>query len=217
MIRTKPSRLDEKETGRLEAFSDGVFAVAITLLILDIKIPAVVLDDAHLWQALFNQWPIFLAFVTSFFTIGVVWLNHHRLFTLIKRTDTGLLLLNLLLLLIVVLIPFPTALLAEYITRPDLHTAALVYSGAFLLIACCINVLWRYASYKNRLLGDEINEQAVKSIHSQYLFGPLLYLLALGLVWLNSPAGIIVELLLAFFFALPGYPFRTKKAEAQPE
>src|SRR5712691_3411828 len=111
-------RMDEKETGRLEAFSDGVFAVAITLLVLNIKVPGIDLppsklpDDTSLWSMLLNEWAMLAAYGTSFATIGVMWLNHHRLFAYIKRTDTGLLLLNLLLLLIIVFIPVPTALVA---------------------------------------------------------------------------------------------------------
>src|ERR1700737_4036147 len=106
--------MEEKDTNRLEAFSDGVFAVAITLLILNIKVPGIdssPLNDQALWPKLRDALPSLVAFVTSFATIGIMWLNHHRLFQHIKRTDTGLLLLNLLLLLIIVFIPVPTALL----------------------------------------------------------------------------------------------------------
>src|SRR5215471_18003133 len=99
--------MEEKETGRLEAFSDGVFAVAITLLVLNIKIPGIdapasqLPNDAQLWDKLFKELPMLAAYVTSFATIGVMWLNHHRLYTHIKRTDTCLILLNLLLLLVI--------------------------------------------------------------------------------------------------------------------
>jgi len=203
--------IDKKETNRLEAFSDGVFAVAITLLVLDIKPPDIALDDSHLWTMLLEQWPMLLAFATSFFTVGIVWLNHHRLFTHIKRTDTGLLLINLLLLFIVVFIPVPTALLAKYITQPDQHIAAIVYGGTFFLMACCVNALWRYASYQNRLFDKDVDQRAVRAINRQYLFGPLLYAVAFGLAWLNSPTSIIFELLLALFFALPGYPLHDRE------
>ncbi len=211
MSSERPMSIDKKETNRLEAFSDGVFAVAITLLVLDIKPPDIALDDSHLWTMLLEQWPMLLAFATSFFTVGIVWLNHHRLFTHIKRTDTGLLLINLLLLFIVVFIPVPTALLAKYITQPDQHIAAIVYGGTFFLMACCVNALWRYASYQNRLFDKDVDQRAVRAINRQYLFGPLLYAVAFGLAWLNSPTSIIFELLLALFFALPGYPLRDRE------
>src|SRR5947208_13751463 len=132
-----------------------------------------------------------------------MWLNHHRLFTHIKRTDTGLLLLNLLLLLFIVLVPVPTALLAEYVVRPNEHAAAIIYSGTFFVMACCFNLLWRYASYHNRLLGKDADTRAVAAISRQYLGGPLLYLIAFELAFISVAASIIFLLLLALFFALP--------------
>jgi uncharacterized membrane protein len=204
--------MDEKNTNRLEAFSDGVFAVAITLLVLNIKVPG--MDsaskplDEDLWRLLFKEWPSLVAYVTSFATIGIMWLNHHRLFTHIKRTDTGLLLLNLLLLLIIVFIPVPTALLAEYIVLPNDHVAAIIYSGTNVVLAICFNLLWRYASYHNRFLGKDADTRAVAAISRQYLFGPLLYLVAFGLAWFNTPASIVLLLVLALFFALPGRALR---------
>jgi len=202
--------MNEKETNRLEAFSDGVFAVAITLLVLNIKIPPDnFLDDQHLRPELLRQWPMLIAFITSFATIGIMWINHHRLFTHIKRTDTGLLLFNLLLLLMIVFVPFPTALLAQqYAVHPDQHQAAVVYSGTFFVLACCFNLLWRYASYRGRLLGKDADMRAVAAIGRQYLSGPLTYLIAFGLAFINTPACIIFSFALALFFALPPRPPR---------
>jgi uncharacterized membrane protein len=207
--------MNDKETGRLEAFSDGVFAVAITLLVLNIKIPGIdappnkSLDDIALWPMLRNEWPMLAAYVTSFATVGIMWVNHHRLFEHIKRTDTGLLLLNLLLLLMIVFVPVPTALLAEYLLLPNQHVAAMVYSGTFFIVACCFNLLWRYASYHNRLLGKNADAHAVAAISRQYLFGPLCYLIALVLARVNAPASIIFNFLLALFFAIPPRPPRS--------
>jgi uncharacterized membrane protein len=205
---------EQKETGRLEAFSDGVFAVAITLLVLNIKVPGLdspgeLLDDNKLWPALQGQWPVLVAYGISFATIGIMWLNHHRLFTHIKRTNTILLLINLLLLLLIAFTPVPTALLAEYIVRPDQHAAAIVYSGTFLIMACCFNLLWRYASYHNRLLGKDADPRAVMAISGQYLFGPILYLIIFGAAWINTLACIILSFIIALFFALPGRPLRS--------
>ncbi len=204
---------DDKDTNRLEAFSDGVFAVAITLLVLNIKIPGLdslgkLLNDRDLWPVLRDEWPSLVAYVTSFATIGIMWLNHHRLFVHIRRTNTVLLLLNLLLLLFIVFVPVPTALLAEYVVRPNQHAAAIVYSGTFFLTACCFNLLWRYASYHNRLLGKVADTRAVTAISGQYLFGPLLYLVSFGLAWVNTLASLIVNFALALFFALPARPPR---------
>src|SRR6266576_6834238 len=204
--------MEDKETGRLEAFSDGVFAVAITLLILNIKIlPDDVLTNGNFWgkSGLGGQLPALLAFVTSFFTIGIMWINHHRLFNHIKRSDTGLLLFNLLLLLVIVFIPYPTALLAQqYALNPEMHDAALLYSGTNVIMAICFNLLWRYASYHNRLLGKDADTRAVVAISRQYLFGPLFYLIPFGLAFINVPSSIILNFLFALFFAVPGRPPR---------
>ena len=209
--------MEEKETGRLEAFSDGVFAVAITLLVLNIKIPGAdvfpphLFRDSDLWTQLGNEWPMLAAYATSFATIGVMWLNHHKLFTHIKRTNTVLMLINLSLLLIIVFIPVPTALLAAYLVRPDLHAAAILYSGTSLMMATCFNLLWRYASYHHRLLGKNVDVHSVEAISRQYLFGPVLYLIIFGVAWINTLACIILSFILAIFFALPG------RAEAKEE
>ena len=201
--------MDEKETGRIEAFSDGVFAVAITLLILNIQAPTTpdLLTDSALLDFFHRQWPTLLAFITSFATIGIMWINHHRLFTHIKRTDNNLLVLNLLLLLVIIFIPFPTALLAQqYAMHPDMHYAAILYSGTNVLLAIAFNLLWRYASYKNRLLDPKADFHSVQAITRQYRFGPLLYLIVLAFSWLSASVSVILILLLAVFYALPGRP-----------
>jgi len=117
----------EKETARIEAFSDGVFAIAITLLILEIKIPAA--GSGNLSMQLLRQWPSYFAFVFSFAFIGIMWINHHRLFTHIKRSNNALLFLNLLLLLGVCAVPFPTAVLAQHLGQSDQRAAAILYHG----------------------------------------------------------------------------------------
>lgn len=107
------------ESGRVEAFSDGVFAIAITLLILEIKVPEGA--GEHLWTALGAQWPSYAAYVVSFLVIGIMWANHHTVFGYVARVDRTLLFLNLLLLLVVAALPWPTALLAEYLREGRRH------------------------------------------------------------------------------------------------
>jgi uncharacterized membrane protein len=216
--------MEDKETARLEAFSDGVFAVAITLLVLDFKLPDKALADGSFWSedglwGFFKaQWPSLVAYVTSFATIGIMWINHHRLFSHIKHTSTGLMLLNLLLLLVIVFIPYPTALLAQqYTAHPDQYAAAIIFTGTYLLLAICFNVLWRYASHHNRLLGKNVDQRSVRAISGQYLFGPLLYLIAFGLAFISVPASIILSFILALFFALPGRTPRRLPREEQQE
>jgi uncharacterized membrane protein len=190
------------ETSRVEAFSDGVFAIAITLLILEIKIPKP--SDGALGNQLLRQWPSYFAFLISFAFIGVMWINHHRLFTHIKRCNNTLMILNLLLLLGVTIVPFPTAVLASHIGFPDQRTAALLYNGVYVFIAIIFNLLWRYAVSRNHhLLGKEVDKENVGRISKQYAFGPLLYLFCAALAWISVPASLGANVLLATFFALP--------------
>jgi uncharacterized membrane protein len=196
--------MQEKETGRVEAFSDGVFAVAITLLVLNIKVPIQSANNKSLWEALSQEWPMYVAYGTSFATIGIMWLNHHRIFLHIRRIDTVMILLNLLLLAIIVFIPVPTDLLAAYLTHPDINVAAIVYSGIFFAMACCFNFLWRYASHENRLMAKNVNPEAVAAISQQYLYGPLFYLVTFAVAWFSAPISILLNFILALFFAMPG-------------
>jgi uncharacterized membrane protein len=189
------------ETARVEAFSDGVFAIAITLLILEIvvKVPHGVRDTGQLRADLAHLWPSYLAFVASFATIGVMWLNHHRLFTLIEKSDDGLIALNLLLLLGVTWVPFPTALLAEYLVEPGQRIGGIIYAASFLVLAVVFNVMWRYV-VKQKLCKDHLD---VVAISRQYAAGPVLYaaLVAIGAV--NAVACLLVSAAIAIYFALP--------------
>ena len=193
---------DEKETGRIEAFSDGVFAIAMTLLVLDIKVPQEA-PGRTLLGALLHQWPAYLAFVTSFATVGIMWINHHRLFTLIKRIDHSLLVLNGLLMLGVTFVPFPTALVANYVSHRDQQVAAMVYSGWFTVIAIIFNLLWRYASHKNRLLDRKSDPQMIHAITHAYSFGPPLYFASFCLALVSVGASLALNMGLAVFYALP--------------
>jgi uncharacterized membrane protein len=190
------------ETGRIEAFSDGVFAIAVTLLVLDLKVPHE-LDGRTLGSALRAQWPTYLAFVTSFATILIMWINHHRIFTLVGRSDDRLLFYNGLLLLGVTIVPFPTALVAEYVRRDGQRTAAAVYNGTFIYIAICFNLLWRTVAVKDRLLHPNASRVAVQRIFDAYRFGPLWYVIALVLGAVSVTASIALNLGLAVFFAWP--------------
>ena len=193
---------EKNETARVEAFSDGVFAIAITLLILDIKVPQDLPEDTSLARALVEQWPAYLAFFGSFTFIGVMWLNHHRLFTLIKKSDHGLMIWNLLLLLGAIVVPFPTALMAEYLQKPGASVAAMVYSGLYVLLGIVFMGLWQHA-LRNNLLAVNADPAMVKWISSWYRFGPLFWLgtLLIGLV--NAPLSLIAAGIVAAIFALP--------------
>jgi uncharacterized membrane protein len=193
----------EKETGRLEAFSDGVFAIAITLLILNIEVPP--LDGGTLAEAIVRQWPAFLAYGVAFLTILIMWVNHHALFRHIQRIDRPFLILNGLLLMMVTFVNYPTALLTRYLTDEQGRTSAAVFfSATFVVLAILYNVLWRYAAHNGRLLGPQPNHAAVQTITRQYWFGPLIYGLALILAFFSPPASLILNGLLAIYFGFTG-------------
>ncbi len=204
---TEPVRADEAEsTARIEAFSDGIFAIAITLLILEIHVP----HEEPLGRALLGLWPSYLAFLASFAMIGVMWMNHHRLFNLIARSDQALLALNLLLMLGVTVVPFTTAVVAAHIDSTGARTAVIVYSGWWVFIAVAFNLLWRHASAGDRLLEKNVDHASVHGITRQYAYGPLYYVIA-ALIALASPLGaVLFSLALAVYFALPARTFHRR-------
>jgi uncharacterized membrane protein len=189
----------QTETNRIEAFSDGMFAIAITLLILELKVPAP--SQGPLVAALLHLWPSYLAFLLSFAYIGIMWMNHHRMFTHIRRSNDTLLVLNLLLLLGITAVPFPTAVLAAHLGTPDQRPAALFYNGVFIVIAVFFNVMWRYAV--SRQLLDHSLAASAAMISRQYAVGPLMYVLCFVLAWIDVRVSIGVNVALAIYFALP--------------
>jgi len=196
------------ETVRLEAFSDNVFAVAITLLIFQIRVPPHE-PPGGLRVALFDLWPSYLAFLATFMTIGVMWLNHHRLFSLVARKDDGLIVLNLLLLLVTTWLPFPTALLAEHLRGPhhDQQAAGVVYSASLFAMAVAFNVLWRYA-----VSIDAVGEHAnVSGISRQYAIGPLIYAVLVGIAFFSADWCLVISALYALYFALPPSLWRRRR------
>jgi uncharacterized membrane protein len=192
------------ETSRIEAFSDGVFAIAITLLVLDLKVPRDLGHDRTLEQALVAQWPAYVAFVSSFMTILIMWVNHHRMFTLIGRSDDRLLFYNGLLLMGITIVPFPTSLVAEYLRHDGQRTAALIYNGTFIGLAICFNLLWRTAAVKDRLLHPHADRRLVQRIFESYRLGPVWYIVAFILAFVSVTASIALNLILALYYALPG-------------
>jgi len=200
-----------KETGRVEAFSDGVFAIAMTLLVLNVRVPNTD-QPGQLGSLLWQQWPSYLAFVISFAFIGIMWVNHHRLFVHIRRIDHMLLVLNGALLLGVTAVPFPTAVLAQYLGKADEKAATMLYAGTYVVVAVFFNVLWRYAASGHRLLGEEVDEAEVNRITRQYAYGPLLYLACFVLAYINVAASLALNVALAIFFALP--PNKVARAKA---
>jgi uncharacterized membrane protein len=151
------------ETGRTEAFSDGVFAIAITLLVLDIRVPADEFD--HLWRAIIDEWPAYLGYVTSFLTIGGIWLAHHGIFRRLRYANNRVMQINLLLLMAVSFLPYPTRLVAEAITSDSAERAAVIFYGLNLLaISTLFSALWGTVARDSQLLGPGISEAEVRAI-----------------------------------------------------
>jgi uncharacterized membrane protein len=190
-----------KETARVEAFSDGVFAIAITLLVLDLKTPP---ESASLLAGLLAQWPVYAAYLISFLFILIMWVNHHRMFEHISRVDNNFLYLNGLLLLGITVVPFPTSLVAHYLFSDDQSVATAVYSGWFFLIAIFFNLIWRYAYSRGRLLSEHDRHAGLAEvITARYRWGPYTYLAAFALAFVWAPASLALNVALAVFYALP--------------
>ncbi|HYW66923.1 MAG TPA: TMEM175 family protein [Candidatus Dormibacteraeota bacterium] len=169
-----------KDTGRLEAFSDGVFAIAITLLVLELKVPtldALGVTPAALAKGLLQQWPSYVGLVTSFFTILIMWVHHHGIFRNIYRTDAWLHFANGCLLLMVTFVPYPTSVLAAYLRTPAAKMAMIFYSGTFLMIAVCFYLVI-IAGFRKKLLAPTASMDFVEKTCHSYRYGPPLYLVA---------------------------------------
>lgn len=194
------------ETARVEAFSDGIFAIAITLLVLEIRVPApdITSQGSNLFHALLQLWPSYLGFIISFITIGIMWVNHHSMFVLIQRTDRYFLLLCVLFLMFIAFLPFPTALLAEYLAQPQgRRVAVAVYSASFVCMALAYNALWWYAARGGRLLDPDADREAVRNISRRYLIGPIAYGLSFSLAFISAWASLAVHGVLAAIYVLP--------------
>jgi uncharacterized membrane protein len=214
-----PATFERNETVRIEAFSDGIFAIAITLLVLGINVPKVreLGAGASLGSTLIKQWPHYLAFVTSFITIFAKWVNHHRIFSFIQRTDHPFLYWNGLLLLFITFMPFPTSLLAEYLLHPEAKAAGAVFAGTYAAIAFAFKGLWHHASKNGRLLAQNVDDREIRQITMQYRYGPLLYLMAFVLSFVSVGLSVGLCLCLAVFFAVKGWPTLRSAAQLFPK
>ena len=191
-------------TNRIEAFSDGVIAVAITLLVLTVTVP----EPAHgesLIHALVRHWPQFAAYVTSFLTIGIIWINHHAMLARLREVDQSILILNLILLMTIVILPFATELLARYLRDPShQRTAAAVYAGAFLLMAIAFSIFNRQILLRRaHMLELELELRARRSIYRRAAIGVIPYAVATALAAVSAYLTLAICAALAVFYALP--------------
>jgi uncharacterized membrane protein len=188
---------------RLEAFSDGVFAIAITLLVIELHAPAELEPGETLAHALWLEWPSYVAYLVSFLTIGVIWLNHHRAFTRIVRVDGPLLVLNLNLLLWTALIPFPTSVVADYLGQggEQAKTAVAFYSGVFVLMGVSFGALFVWITHDARLLDRLPPPEVVRAARLRFTLGLAVYLLALGLSFVWPPLALALHAAMALYYA----------------
>jgi uncharacterized membrane protein len=189
---------------RLEAFSDGVFAVAITILALDLKVPGAADLARHhgLWGAVRYDWPTFAAYVTSFFVIGIIWITHNAVFRHIDVIDRGLLFLNLLLLMFVVAIPFTTSLVSEYLTAGNAgHFAVAVYSAVMFGHAATWTALWWWASRHPALLAPHVDPMLARAALPRFAMGAPVYALAIGLSFVNAELTLLFHFVVAIVYS----------------
>ena len=195
---------------RVEAFSDGIFAIIVTLLILEIKVPHIQQADSipELFNVIITLTPKFTSWVISFLTICIVWMNHHRLFQMFKCINVGLLWLNVHLLLWVCFVPFPTALMGDYPHNP----LAVAFYGLAMVFTGLAFVLTRLYGLKNKeLLNDSVSLKTYKKgIIFSIFFGPVCYLVGAALAWVNTYFSFVVYFLIAIYFV---FSFGNKEGE----
>lgn len=194
----RDTSLAKTDVSRLEAFSDGVFAVAITLLILEIKVPQLATTkaaSADLFHALSGQWPSLIAYVISFISILIMWVNHHEVFGLIRRVSRGILFANGILLLLITFVPFPTAVLARYMNTTAAPAAAAFYCGSFVLVNIGYNLLWFVARTSRESLKEDMSDEQIRKISRSYLSALPVYLSATALALWHPFVGLALFLL----------------------
>jgi len=205
---------DRTDTARLEAFCDGVFAIAITLLVIEIHVPHAgeVARLGGLWPALGVRWPSYLGYTISFLTIGIMWTNHHAVLEYVRRADRSFLLINVAFLMTVAFLPFPTAVLAEYVNHPAERVAATAfYGGALFVIAIGFNALW-LVGIRDRSRIGHADPEAVNTITRRYRMGPIGYAAATALAFVNVWLSLATHAALAILFALSEKPSRSARA-----
>jgi len=198
---------NEKETARVEAFSDGVFAIAITLLILEIKVPKadIEMTNRELFASLINLWPSYFAFLLSFTAVLIMWINHHGFFKYLRTINSRFLYANGFLLLMVTFIPFPTAVLAQHINSAACNVSSAFYCGAMVMVSVAYNVLWFTTAYKRSLVKDEISDALIIKIRNAYWFGFFVYMVSFIVSFFYAITGLLICISLWIFWIVLDY------------
>jgi uncharacterized membrane protein len=200
-------------TSRIETFADGVFAIAATLLILNVD--SQISEDVHdLGTELLHIWPSYLAYAVSFVTIGIMWINHHTVMSQIDRTDRRFLVATVGLLLCIAFVPFPTRLVAEHIRGEGAQDAALAYGFTMVATAIMFSITWFYASRGKRLLRPDADPAIVTGISRSYLPGPFIYLAATLIAFASPTTSVVLFMAIALFYVIESAIFGSVKSAA---
>ncbi len=204
-LRREPS--EDRESSRVEAFSDNVFGIALTLLVLTLKVPTIPDGDqpGYLIDQLRKEWPSFITCVISFVTILLMWINHHVMFERVKKVDHTLLILNGLMLLPITLVPFPTSLLAVFLSHPQARYAAGLFAGSYVMIAGMYNLVWMHITRLNKRLGVEEDEVRLHRQTNKVRLVFVLYMTAFLLGFVYPVGCVVLCFLFAAYFALPEF------------
>lgn len=194
----------EKETVRMEGFSDAIFAIAITLLVLDLHVPEkdALTSGSAIISYLTAQWPSYLAFSISFFSIFIMWVNHHKLFKQIYSRNTAITFANGLILFFASVVSYPTGLLARFFNTPFANIVVAVYTGLFIVINLSYLLLWRVASKDKTLLRPGISQSSIKKITLNYVYGLPVYIVAFGLSFSYPVISLVICICLWVYWAL---------------
>jgi uncharacterized membrane protein len=193
-------------SGRLETFADGIFAIAATLLILNVD--SQVTGGGHgLGHELLHVWPSYVAYAVSFLTIGIIWVNHHAVMGQIGRVDRAFLFQNVGFLMCVAFIPFPTRLVAEHARDHGATVSALAYGATLTATAVLFSVIWFYAARGKRLLRADADPRIVSGITRSYLPGPWLYLLATLIAFASPTISVLLFGAIAVFYVVESSVF----------
>lgn len=205
MIRLRISRaVAGLTTERITAFSDGVFSIAITLLVLNLRIPIIPQSkvSGELLDQLGTQWPSLLSYLLSFVIIGIYWVAHHNMFHYIKRSDRPFLWINILLLMCVAFIPFPAGLLGQY---PTQRISVIIYASSLILTNLMLSLLWWYATSNHRLVDQDIDPHFVRTVNRRNMTAPVVYLVSIGLSFPSTLASLIVFFLFPLYYIFPSH------------
>ncbi|MFE2286612.1 TMEM175 family protein [Streptomyces sp. NPDC059443] len=195
----------EQETNRVEAFSDGVFAIVVTILVLELKVPEG--RGSELWHGLLEQWPHYAAYVVSFLIIGVMWVNHHTIFSHLKRVDRPLLFLNLLVLMVVSVIPYTTNILAEHLMDGDsANVAAVLYSVWTVVYALAFLAFWWYVTQVGHLFHEAVDKEGARATRLRFGLGAIAYPLTVVLSFFSAPLTLVAHFLIALYYAANQIP-----------